>query len=103
MHPVKIFLTVFALALPLLVADLASAGERYRRDRGFFSEHPKSDTYRRTKPQVRGYRKRVGGYSYGYKASEGSGFFTDRQGGPFDSGFFFDSNFGTPGEAPYMN
>lgn len=64
-------------------------------------------------------RRRRGGYSYGYgdaintdaRGKAGGSGYTDprlyRQspGGPFDSGFFFDSGVGSPygGQAPYMH
>ena len=50
-----------------LVPEYAEAGDWFSRDnRGVskFSRHQKSDYYR-GRPQVRGYRRRVGGYSYG--------------------------------------
>ncbi|AGK57244.1 hypothetical protein HYPDE_27823 [Hyphomicrobium denitrificans 1NES1] len=71
--------------------------------------------------QADGYtiRRHRGGYSYGYgdsintdaRGKAGGSGYTDprlyRQspGGPFDSGFFFDSGVGSPygGQAPYMH
>jgi hypothetical protein len=71
--------------------------------------------------QENGYaiRRHRGGYSYGYgdsintdaRGKAGGSGYTDprlyRQspGGPFDSGFFFDSGVGSPygGQAPYMH
>ena len=69
--------------------------------------------------RVKGYVRGVGGYSYSYAESvntygdSGSRYPStlnfrdrgwDRQGGPFDSGFFFDSGIGPRGgESPYMN
>lgn len=66
--------------------------------------HPKSSYYRG--PRVRGFVQRRGGYSFfypdtintygGFRTIYGSGLTPDhpqyqRQGGPFDHGFFFDS------------
>lgn len=53
------------------IPDHAEAGGWFSRDdRGAskFSRHQKSDYYR-GRPQVRGYRRRVGGYSYGRQDS----------------------------------
>ena len=84
-------------------------------------EHPKSDYYRRSGPQVRGYTARRGGYSYSYADTidtygnprtqyGGSNLYRDpmldRQtnAGPFDHGFFFDSGItARGGESPYMH
>ncbi len=70
--------------------------------------HPKSSYYRRG-PRVRGYVQRRGGYSFfypdiintygGFRTVYGSGLTPEhpqyqRQGGPFDHGFFFDSGIG---------
>jgi hypothetical protein len=83
-------------------------------------EHRASIAYRRG-PQVRGFVQRRGGYSYGaadsintYGDSKtifgGSGAYSSyqfnqqSQGGPFDSGFFFDSGIGPRGgNSPYQN
>ncbi|MFV0299184.1 MAG: hypothetical protein ACK5JT_24040 [Hyphomicrobiaceae bacterium] len=87
-------------------SDNADAGERYSS---------------RKHAKVRGYSKRVGGYSYDYsdtintygdsRSKYGSTFsfrdpMTERQtiGGPFDDGFFFDSGIGARGgNSPYLN
>lgn len=69
---------------------------------------------RRKSAQVRGYSRGVGGYSYSYADSLLSYDNTrilrdrdaefDRQGGPFDHGFFFDSGAQVRGgESPYLN
>lgn len=97
------------------VAGTAVAGEREARavEQGpQLSQHPKSSVYRRQGPQVRGYVRRRGGYSYSY--SDGTIDYRDtsilrdyqnsrRQGGPFDSGFFFDSGINRNNESPYLN
>ena len=69
---------------------------------------------RRAKARGRGYSRGVGGYSYSYAESLLSFDNTrilrdrdaefDRQGGPFDHGFFFDSGAQIRGgESPYLN
>lgn len=102
------------------MAGEAAAGERRTRvveprivEQGpQLSEHPKSRVYRRQGPQVRGYVQRRGGYSYSY--SDGTIDYRDtsilrdyqnarRQGGPFDSGFFFDSGINRHNDSPYHN
>lgn len=79
--------------------------------------HPKSSYYRK-RPQVRGYVQRRGGYSYDYpdvintyggsRTIYGSGLIWEhpqyqRQGGPFDHGFFFDSGVGPRSESIYSH
>ena len=65
--------------------------------------HAQSDYYR-GKPQVRGFRKRVGGYSYAGEDVLSSNRVRGSQGNPFDSGYFFDSNVSRYGNtSPYMN
>ena len=68
----------------------------------------------RTRARVRGFSGGVGGYSYSYAESllsfdntrilrDRDAYF-DRQGGPFDHGFFFDSGVHfRGGESPYLN
>jgi hypothetical protein len=69
---------------------------------------------RGTRARVRGFSRGVGGYSYSYAESLLSFDNTrilrdrdadfDRQGGPFDHGFFFDSGAQIRGgESPYLN
>lgn len=96
-----------------MVAGEASAGERRTRtvEQGpQFNEHPNSKYYRGLGPQVRGYVKRRGGYSYTY--NDGVIDYRDtsilrdhqttrRQGGPFDNGFFFDSGISRYNDSPY--
>lgn len=111
--------TAGAFTLGLLVAGSmsvsspAAAGERRARaveEGPQLSEHPKSNVYRRRAPQVRGYVQRRGGYSYSY--IDGAIDYRDtsilrdyqnqrRQGGPFDSGFFFDSGINRYNDSPY--
>ena len=93
----------------------AAAGDRRARvveDGPQLSEHPNSKYYRGRGPQVRGYVKRRGGYSYTY--GDGTIDYRDtsilrdmqnerRQGGPFDSGFFFDSGISRRNESPNLN
>ncbi|MBI1384790.1 MAG: hypothetical protein GC150_07770 [Rhizobiales bacterium] len=78
------------------------------------SQHPQSDYYRGG-PQVRGFRRSVGGYSYEYNDGQidarDQSVFLDpeldsprRDRGPFDSGFFFDSGIGVAiDDSPYLN
>ena len=81
----------------------------------------KTASYRKRKPQVRGYVARRGGYSYGYADSldtygsartttGGSRYYRDAQldrqttSGPFDHGFFFDSGVAPRGgDSPNMH
>ena len=96
-----------------MVAGEASAGERRTRtvEQGpQFNEHPNSKYYRGQGPQVRGYVKRRGGYSYSYNDSvidyRDTSILRDsqtmrRQGGPFDNGFFFDSGISRYNDSPY--
>lgn len=80
-------------------------------------EHRSSQAYRRG-PQVRGFLLRRGGYSYASPDSintygdgrsiygGGNTYFYNQQsqGGPFDSGFFFDSGINPRGgNSPYQN
>ena len=85
------------------------------------SRSERSASYRKKKPQVRGYVARRGGYSYSYADSldtygsartvtGGSRYYRDanldRQttSGPFDHGFFFDSGISPRGgDSPYMH
>ncbi len=85
---------------------------------GRLSRHPRSGYYR-GRTEVRGFRLRIGGYSYSYE--DGALNYRDdgqldsfaelgqSPSGPFDSGFFFDSGIGgTRGggplsDAPYPN
>ena len=104
-------LAMVALLAPAL-ASPAAAGERSRvvEDGPQFSEHPKSSYYRGRGTRVRGYLRRRGGYSYNYL--DGATDHRDTsilrdyqnsrtQGGPFDSGFFFDSGLHRHNESPY--
>ena len=75
------------------------------------SEHPNSQYYRGKGPQVRGFSRRVGGYSYSHNDSiisyQDNSLYREpeiiRQQGPFDSGFFFDSSVEQLNDAPYLN
>ncbi len=113
---------IFALAIAGLSASMlaqpVAAG-----DRGYHSKngaHSKSRYYRKG-PRVKGYSRRVGGYSYNAedtintygdaRSNYGSASVyrdqnLDRQtvAGPFDHGFFFDSGIAPHGgDSPYMN
>jgi hypothetical protein len=77
-----------------------------------FSEHPRSQSYRGTGPQVRGYVERKGGYSYNYSDSMidyrdtsllSEGYTGRRQTQPFDNDFFFDSGVSRHNSSPYLN
>ena len=107
-------IVVAATSLMGMSAGPVAAGEpapRFVEQGPQLSVHPKSDVYRRG-PQVRGYVKRRGGYSYSY--SDGAIDYRDTsilrdyqnsrtQGGPFDSGFFFDSGVNRHNDSPYLN
>lgn len=107
------------LAASALVASLsivttatsADAGSRYRDGARISNDRVYVPT-RRSGPRVKGFRRSVGGYSYTYNDAIISGrddylsldpVFENDQAGPFDSGFFYDSNVGAPNrsEAPY--
>ena len=107
---------VLAAAVGMLVAtgateEAAASGKRRPATSAPVADsggvHPKSSYYRG--PRVRGYVQRRGGYSFfypdtintygGYRTIFGSGLTPahpqyQRQGGPFDHGFFFDSGIG---------
>lgn len=110
----------------MAVATPAEAGGRYYREGAVVGQHAKSKYYRhRRSAKRRGTRvygwRNGGGYSYNYfdiintygdtrNKYGGSGSFRgpdyERQssGGPFDSGFFFDSGMGPRGgDSPYIN
>lgn len=103
-----------ALALAFTGFDTApaQAGEQRYHSRGL-SEHPKAGYYR-GRPEVRGFRRGVGGYSYSYPDAEID--YRDRalldpsladpsdSFGPFDFGGFFDSGSTGPiNHSPYLN
>ena len=75
------------------------------------SQHPNSQYYRGTGPQVKGFRRRVGGYSYSHNDSiisyQDDSLYREpeiiRQQGPFDSGFFFNSSVEQLNDSPYLN
>lgn len=112
-------------AVAISAASPADAGGFSRYSRGDGGAHPKSEYYRskyRGTPQVRGYVKRRGGYSYTKADSintygDAHGRFGSNKAfrdpalesqqtisGPFDSGFFFNTPKGAFGaDAPYMN
>lgn len=111
----RIGLTAFAVGI-LAVASLngeAAAGERKARvvEQGpQLNEHPNSKYYRGQGPQVRGFVKRRGGYSYSYSDSvtdyRDTSILRDtqtarRQGGPFDNGFFLNSGTSRYNNSPY--
>jgi hypothetical protein len=67
--------------------------------------------YRKRETRVRGYYAMRGGYSYGTSDVTGSyrswypslGIGAQSPGGPFDSGFFFDSGIRPLNNAPYLH
>ncbi len=114
-------LTVLAAAATLLTTAPAAAGHKskvYKSHAHAGSvEHRWSHSYRRG-PQVRGFVLRRGGYAYAASDSintygdgravygGGNPYFYNQptQGGPFDSGFFFDSGINPRGgNSPYLN
>lgn len=108
-----VFASMLCAALGLVFSAPVEAGG-FKRSRGApISQHPNSDSYRGA-PQVRGYNRRGGGYSYSYQDGltdhRDDSVFLDpdlSKGqdccGPFDSGFFFDSDVTPLNNAPYPN
>lgn len=103
-----------AAAAALMAFGFSAPAEAGGRSFLFFFDgegHPQSDYYH-GRPQVRGYSKRVGGYSFSRADvlnNPGDRIMLQQpihggQGAPFDSGFFFDSNVTSyGGQAPYQN
>ena len=111
------------LSMPSTAAFAGGASNRYSGTytSRYKSRGHRSSRYYRGRPQVRGYRKRRGGYSY--SAADTINTYTDSRtlnggansyrfelytrqsrSGPFDHGFFFDSGIGlNGGYSPYMN
>lgn len=96
-------ITGLALGMPSL-ATTADAGGASSSTTPFYKAT-------KPRPQVRGSRKRVGGYSYNYEDSiidyrDRSVFldprFDNSLTGPFDSGFFFDSGIERHNNSPYL-
>lgn len=121
----RVFLAAVAAVslVSLGSATGADAGSRHHARSAAATDggaHPKSSYYRRG-PQVRGYVKRRGGYSYTkedtintYGDSRGRfgaanslrdpSLDTQTRAGPFDHGFFFNTPMGrNGGDSPYMN
>ncbi|MGD9827450.1 MAG: hypothetical protein AB7E70_20085 [Hyphomicrobiaceae bacterium] len=107
-----------ALAMGFVTATPAEAGKRTyskaHKAKVAKRSYPRHRHYRGKRTRVLGFSRRVGGYSYSYPDSllsfdnrrilrDRDPYF-DRQAGPFDSGFFFDSG-SQPrgGDSPYMN
>lgn len=123
---ISVWTTVLAIALAMSVAPPPAEAGAKKKPAGTYvdnsGDHPKSGYYR-GKPEVRGYVKRRGGYSFtredvintysDNRARYGSinayrDRLVDRQtpNGPFDHGFFFDSGItfgGIPSSTPYPN
>jgi hypothetical protein len=113
------------LSLLAVLAWTAAADAGARRERVYVddggAEHPRSATYHRKKPQVRGFVARRGGYSYSYEDTintygqsrtlyGSTNVYRDPSldkqtpAGPFDHGFFFNSGIAPRGgDSPYMN
>lgn len=98
---------ICAIALTPLATVPAEAHQKKR-----LKQHTAKLAKARKRPQVAGFSQRAGGYSYDYEDVQlgyhGDNLVRDphfdRQGGPFDSGFFFDSNVTPYGSsAPYFN
>ena len=97
-----------ALGFTFLSAQPSFAGGKQQGST--LSQHPNSQYYRGKGPQVRGFRRRVGGYSYSYNDSiisyQDNSLYRDpeieRQSSPFDSGFFFDSSVLPLNDSPYL-
>ena len=122
----QIIVAFLVASFAALLADASPADAKSRKSAvnatgGQLSQHPKSNYYRRKGPQVRGFRKRRGGYSYSFSDTintygdantlYGS---TNRYrdpmlgrqttSGPFDNGFFFESGVAPRGgNSPYLN
>ena len=110
-----------AMLLPGSSAEAGSRKHRSKSNNQQLSVHPKSNYYRSGGAQVRGYRKRVGGYSYSFSDTINTyGDSRTRFGstnsyrdpmlgrqttsGPFDHGFFFESGVAPRGgNSPYLN
>ena len=106
----RLTLIVAGLALGFLLVGVQDVTAGGKQSGSAFSEHPNSRYYRGTGPQVRGFRKRVGGYSYSHNDSiisyQDDSLYRDpeieRQSLPFDSGFFFDSAILPLNSSPYL-
>lgn len=108
------------LAVSFSANDADAGGRHHRGAADGSGAHPKSSYYR-GRPEVRGYVKRRGGYSYSKEDTintygDARGRFgaanslrdpsmdTQTRSGPFDHGFFFNSPMGARGgDSPYMN
>jgi len=109
MKRVLLVAAIAALGFTLLNVQSTFAGSK--QNGASLSQHPNSNYYRGKGPQVRGYNRRVGGYSYSPNDSiiayQDDSLYREpeiiRQNGPFDSGFFFDSSTELLNDAPYLN
>ncbi len=107
----RVTLMVACLALGFFMFSAQDVSADGKQNGATLSEHPNSRYYRGTGPQVRGFRKRVGGYSYSHNDSiisyQDDSVYRDpeieRQSMPFDSGFFFDSAIMPHNSSPYLN
>ena len=107
----RVFLATAIAALGFAFLNVQPALAGGKQSGSSLSQHPNSQYYRGTGPQVRGFRRRVGGYSYSHNDSiisyQDDSLYRDpeiiRQSGPFDSGFFFDSSAELLNDSPYLN
>ena len=106
----RVFIAAAIIAIGLTFSNVQPSYAGSKQNGLSLSQHPNSQYYRGTGPQVRGFRKRVGGYSYSHNDSiisyQDDSLYRDpeieRQSMPFDSGFFFDSSIMPLNDAPYL-
>ena len=107
----RVFLVAAIAALGFTFLSVQPSFAGSKQSGSTLSQHPNSKYYRGSGPQVKGYRRRVGGYSYNRNDSiiayQDDSLYREpeiiRQNGPFDSGFFFDSSVELLNDAPYLN
>lgn len=124
MRHVLVAVAAAAVGLLAVTAPAAAGGDKpgYRATKSakpVYRKAPKRRAYYAKGPRVRGYLVRRGGYSYTYADSlnlygnsstvyGGTTVYrdplVDKQSGPFDHGYFFDSgSMPRGGDSPYMN
>ncbi len=100
----KQYLFLMVTALIFNISFLGAGNAQSPEARGILSPHEKSNCYRRNTQSGCPSRGKVGGYSYDAQDTFSSDFENSSQGGPFDSGYFFDSGSSSGIEdAPYLN
>ncbi len=96
MHKILAFSVMIAFLATPVVTD-AQAGEKYRGKT--YTKYYKSKSKR---TRVSRNSRRVGGYSYSYRDTLPSVPLPNGNFGPFDTGFFFDSDVRPMNNAPYL-